>query len=699
MFQVLPKFNKILLPIAIVIILALVGVLVWRNLSAKDNTDKNAELSDRAETFSGMTSRDYLIFKKISADPFKVKEGEEQKFFLTIEDSAGVESIKVRIQHDLGEDVKGMKLAEGNDKKGKWFVAWTTHDLSSQEYQAVFVVRNKEGRTEETTFFWQHEESENINKSGWLKKLKYLIFSPQEEALAGSCSFTSGANCTMGSNCSISNIDGVDGGNLTVNATLQLNAGSNLVFNPGKQISVGGTIWVNQSGSEISKGYICVTDSDNDGCWVGSKTKSSSATCPSGKRRLKDATYYPDCDDNNASYCQTCCYPHDHKGCYNNDVYWYDSCGSREGKVLPDCGSDSWGSSYRCSGGTRQRTWIDRGCSSASCFANTSWKNYQNCGSDGWTNNYRCSGSNRQRQIRRRGCSGTSCYDYYEWVTIENCGSDYCNSWGSNYCSGGDVYHQRTCYNRGCSGTSCYSNSYTDTQKVQECYSDSWTNNYRCSGTARQRRIRRRGCSGSSCYSYYQWITIDGCSIDCSCGDGSCNCGENHSSCPGDCPVINLPTCSFTATAGVWIKHAAWSWSNSNRRCKMNTTCEQTRWWPITAPQQLKTTSSGSEGTGNWGGIYPFGIVIPAWGNLCVISPEYSYTWTGSLPTCSFNGTKGDVWAKPERCSWSYKCELGTTCNKKCSSGKVKTGGPDGLLCATGDGVVYEYCDVCVVRQ
>ncbi len=74
-----------------------------------------------------------------------------------------------------------------------------------------------------------------------------------------------------------------------------------------------------------------------------------------------------------------------------------------------------------------------------------------------------------------KACSSGDLY-WYDACGIRNdlaesCGSDSCGSWGSNYCKYGDVYHKRTCYDRGCSSGSCYSNSYTDEDLVEECYS------------------------------------------------------------------------------------------------------------------------------------------------------------------------------------------------------------------------------------
>jgi len=65
------------------------------------------------------------------------------------------------------------------------------------------------------------------------------------------------------------------------------------------------------------------------------------------------------------------CSRHDHYGCYDNDVYWYDKCGNREEKKK-ECGEDyclSW--TYYCDGDKkmRKRTCYSKGCASGQCYS------------------------------------------------------------------------------------------------------------------------------------------------------------------------------------------------------------------------------------------------------------------------------------------------------------------------------------------
>ena len=82
------------------------------------------------------------------------------------------------------------------------------------------------------------------------------------------------------------------------------------------------------------------------------------------------------------------CYSHDYYQCYNNDVYWYNSCNQRESKKT-ECGSSStgsWGSNYCKSGNVyKQRTNLSKGCSSNNCYSNSQIEEslVQNCGGAG----------------------------------------------------------------------------------------------------------------------------------------------------------------------------------------------------------------------------------------------------------------------------------------------------------------------------
>jgi len=256
-----------------------------------------------------------------------------------------------------------------------------------------------------------------------------------------------------------------------------------------------------------------------------------------------------------------CCTPNSSKSCYDGDVYWYDSCGNREEPK------------------------------------------YQECYSDSWTNNYNCSGTWRTRQVRRRGCSGSSCYDYYEWINIENCANygqvcqggscvSSCTSHSYRSCYNNDVYWYDSCNNR--------------EEKYQECYSDSWTNNYRCSGNWRQRQKRKRGCSSSSCHDYYQWENYQYCPNSGQiCQNGSC--------------VSSLPSCvSILNSATDHDCNYVCFYDGGGKACKA-------------ISLQIGSSCSG----GDWAGYYVWFNGQFYSGGSCNTVMQKGYTYANPLNPCS----------------------------------------------------------------
>ena len=302
-------------------------------------------------------------------------------------------------------------------------------------------------------------------------------------------------------------------------------------------------------------GYQVCGDFDCDSCHEWSSTYS----CGSGKV----------CSD---GQCVTSCVSHSYKQCYVNDLYWYDSCGHKE-EQAEDCGSSGWSDEYRCSPTDWmeyvQRQWVYRTCTDNQCQVETEWRDYESCNQ---TVGKVC--SNGECVWNCTSHSYKSCYndDVYWYDSCgdreskyEECGSDYTSSWGADYCKGDDVYESRTVYDRGCSSNSCYSNSSTEErlvkacddtcsngqcvttctshsykqcyagdvywydscgdkeEKVDECGSDSWTDERRCSGSNTvERKWIDRGCSGSSCYENEIWKYQKTCSSGEICSGGEC---------------------------------------------------------------------------------------------------------------------------------------------------------------------------------
>jgi hypothetical protein len=659
----------------------------------------NIQLSKRAESFSGMTDRSYLIFRKVTADPFKVHEGEEQQFLLKISDSAGVKKVSALLPHDLGTDTKDMQLVEGNQKEGTWYVKWQTHDLSQEEYKMTFKAENLAGQTAEIAFFWQYEKNTQTKKANPTQRLWYAFLDNKpQEAQAGNCSFTPNTNNAVSSDCSISGVDGVDGGNLTVNSgkTLQLNSDSHLIFNPNKQISVGGDIWVNQLDSEVYKGYICVTDNDGDGCWMGNKMKSDSATCSDlapGKIRLKDASHYPDCDDNNTSGIECCT-----DGCHWDAVgtrCWTGTYGSCSGGTYSSiCDESKIGSksrsyktcsaSHTCSDSHTESTscTITRDTDGTRCWTGT----YGSC--SGGTYSSICDESKTGSKSRSyKTCSAGSCSDSHTEST--SCtitrDTDGTRCWTGTYgsCSGGSYSSTcdesktgsksrsyKTCSSASCSDSHTESTSCTITRDTDgticstsnycgstcSWYTGKKCNNGSCSQGYGGGSCNPKKCSGGSCSN----ICESSCGADAGC-DGKTpgsSCASGAGTCNNDCECkvtsISLPPCPFSDTAGIWARDYNVDWDYDNicdgwtcthgiSRCRIGENCKcnsKTDAFFVTGERCEHWVVETGASTFRSSGIGSY------MSNKTVLCKTANAS-TNNYPACQFSGDAGDVYATP----------------------------------------------------
>ncbi len=68
---------------------------------------------------------------------------------------------------------------------------------------------------------------------------------------------------------------------------------------------------------------------------------------------------------------------------------------------------------------------------------------------------------------------------------------------------------------------------YYDREKQEECGSDSWTNNYRCSGNTVQREKTERGCENASCFERNTWENYEACGQNETCRNGECVRDDN----------------------------------------------------------------------------------------------------------------------------------------------------------------------------
>ena len=205
---------------------------------------------------------------------------------------------------------------------------------------------------------------------------------------------------------------------------------------------------LNQNQYQICGNY------DADNCLEWSKRY----TCPPGEI----------CE---AGYCVPKCISHYYKACFNNDLYWYNSCGEREEKYQ-ECGSDYWTDNYRCSGDYIQREKIKRECLGNSCYTYSQWENYQNCAAENKT----C--QNRQCVEKCISHYTKKCYDNdVYWYNscgereekYQECGPDSYIQKGAKYCVDNKVFQKVVYHYRGCSMGQCCDNSYEREELVEIC--------------------------------------------------------------------------------------------------------------------------------------------------------------------------------------------------------------------------------------
>ena len=90
----------------------------------------------------------------------------------------------------------------------------------------------------------------------------------------------------------------------------------------------------------------------------------------------------PDCEDDPA--CKGCI-SHEYSQCYENDVYWFDSCDRREDK-REECGNNEYTGDNYCYENDVYRDYVVKGCSGDSCYSNTEKKKQSECSSAGCVN-------------------------------------------------------------------------------------------------------------------------------------------------------------------------------------------------------------------------------------------------------------------------------------------------------------------------
>lgn len=132
---------------------------------------------------------------------------------------------------------------------------WTVKDTHSAKYYTTFTITDSSGKTNSFTMAWLDP-----------------CFTQAQQ----------GTNATLTSACALSQVDGLDGGNLTLSTggNITINSGGTFVFNQGKSITMsGGSIAIAASGAQMTKAFLYYVNQSGN-CYAPNGTMSTDATNP-----------------------------------------------------------------------------------------------------------------------------------------------------------------------------------------------------------------------------------------------------------------------------------------------------------------------------------------------------------------------------------------------------------------------------------
>ena len=133
----------------------------------------------------------------------------------------------------------------------------------------------------------------------------------------------------------------------------------------------------------------------------------------------------------------------------------------------------------------------------------------------------------------------------------------------------------------------------------QDCGTDTWTDNYRCSGSWLQREKIKKGCLAASCYSYSQWESWQDClAINQTCQDRQClkvvypqvDIKANGSDGPITLPYNTAASLSWTSSNADYC-YASGAWSGTKSLNGSQSTDN------LTSSKTYTLTCSGSGGS------------------------------------------------------------------------------------------------------
>ncbi|MEK9160409.1 MAG: hypothetical protein AAB440_00005 [Patescibacteria group bacterium] len=166
--------------------------------------------------------------------PLHVYVGQTQTFTVNVQSTKPIISVVATME--LDHETVTLNLVP--DSNGSTFSAsWVVYDTHVKMYHTTFTAENAGGDTTSIVLAWSDP-----------------------------CSgITQGMSSSLSSDCTVSSVSGLDGGDLTIpnGVTLTLNSGTTWAWNPGTTVTVNGSI-VKSGSAQIKKGYLFYSGSTND---------------------------------------------------------------------------------------------------------------------------------------------------------------------------------------------------------------------------------------------------------------------------------------------------------------------------------------------------------------------------------------------------------------------------------------------------
>lgn len=255
-------------------------------------------LSAKRADYGIIASQPPFLFRVV-ADPLDVSGAGKQHLLVGARDPQGVASVVTEVEEDSTISKITLKLISGNATSGFWYGERDVPSAALSRYRLRFLAKNTQSKEASFVVSWPEGAGTLLYKPlGFFEAFKIA------EASHSTCSaLPLTGNSTISSSCTLSGVDGLDGGTLTVSGTgVQLTIGASATLGFATiSIASGGSIAIT-SGGQISKSNIWMQDSDADTYYNFHNQKAQSASPGAGwTRKNAVGQSSEDCYDANAN--------------------------------------------------------------------------------------------------------------------------------------------------------------------------------------------------------------------------------------------------------------------------------------------------------------------------------------------------------------------------------------------------------------